>query len=102
MTDSGPDNAAQGGATRRPGADQRWPGAGQGVERRWLGAGQGAERRWARGEDQEPAETKTETDFTDNVGLTVVMPGGEYNVKKRKYMINIYDKIKRTTLFCWH
>ncbi len=64
VTDSGPDR----GATRRPGAADRWGPRG----------GPGAERRWARGEDQEPLEGKMETDFTDNVGLTVKMPGGVY------------------------
>jgi hypothetical protein len=62
VTDSGPDR----GATRRPGAADRGGPRG----------GPGAERRWARGEDQEPLEAKMETDFTDNVGLTVKMPGG--------------------------
>jgi hypothetical protein len=64
VTDSGPDR----GATRRPGAADRGGPRG----------GPGAERRWARGEDQEPLEGRMETDFTDNVGLTVKMPGGVY------------------------
>jgi hypothetical protein len=64
VTDSSPDRVA----TRRPGAADRGGPRG----------GPGAERRWARGEDQEPLEGKMETDFTDNVGLTVKMPGGVY------------------------
>jgi hypothetical protein len=72
VTDSGPDR----GATRRPGAADRGGPRG----------GPGAERRWARGEDQEPLEGKMETDFTDNVGLTVKMPGGVYVHSTVKYI----------------